>query len=82
MLDGEPLGAHVRGSDVVEDALGRTYIEVHEPRIYAIVGGVRAGDRAVTLLPEQEGLVVHQFSFSAECDDPPPGKMRAAPAVA
>jgi len=89
-LNGEPIKEELRGADVEEDALGRTLVTVREPRIYALVGGVAAGDRALMLLPEAPGVAVHKFSFTAECDysvpkslaQRPPMRRDAAPVAA
>lgn len=78
-LDGAPVPNEERGVDVEEDALGRTLVTVHEPRIYALVQGKRAADHSLTLLPEKEGLVVHQLSFTAECDRVAPRSLAHAP---
>lgn len=79
MLNGEPIKAEMRGADVEEDALGRTFVTVREPRIYALVGGVTAGDRALMLLPEAPGVAVHKFSFTAECDRSVPKSLAQRP---
>ena len=36
-LDGEPVPRWSRGEDCQEDALGRTFVTVGEPRIYKII---------------------------------------------
>ena len=37
LLDGVPVAQHKRGKDVVEDAFGRTFVYVLEPRIYLLI---------------------------------------------
>ena len=37
LLDGEPVPRKLRGKDVEEDAFGRTYVAVLEPRIYFVI---------------------------------------------
>ena len=37
LLDGVPVPRTLRGKDVVEDAFGRTFVSVLEPRVYALI---------------------------------------------
>jgi len=54
-----------RGDDVRTDSRGATYVQVDEPRAYALV---RATARAhvLRLSPEAPGVTYYEFLFGAE----------------
>jgi len=73
LLDGVPVPRTLRGKDVVEDAFGRTFVSVLEPRVYALISDTHVSARGLELLPATEGVAINQFSFASNCaSDLPP----------
>ena len=65
--DGKPLPAAQRGVDMVEDARGRTYIDVKEGRMYYVVQGEDANEHDLRLFATTPGLAVNSFTFGNRC---------------
>jgi len=73
LVDGVPVPHALRGKDVVQDAFGRTYVLVLEPRIYFLISDTYAASRGLELLPAKEGVAFNQMSFASNCaSDLPP----------
>jgi len=68
LLDGVPVPRQRRGKDVEEDAFGRTFVSVREPRLYLLISDTYPAARGLQLLPAQQGVAVNQFSFASNCD--------------
>lgn len=68
-MNGSPLPTGVRGKDVREDALGRTFVTVLEPRVYFLVQEEQAWPRGLELIPAAPGLTLHSFSFAGQCSE-------------
>ena len=64
MCDDGWLPAAERGGDVRVDARGATFVEVEEPRPYAIVRG--GGAHLLRLSPEAPGVTYYVFSFESD----------------
>jgi len=64
MCDDGWLPAVERGDDVHADARGATFVEVSEPRPYAIVRG--GGAHVLRLSPEGPGVTYYLFEFGGE----------------
>ena len=65
--DGKDLTAAEKGVDVKLDALGHSYLEIREPRMYYLVANPAFGSHTVTLIPTQAGLAVNSFVFGNDC---------------
>ena len=65
----------MRGKDVEEDALGRTYVSVLHPRLYRMISERPAAAArrlsptyGLVMIPDKEGLAVNQMIFRSRCD--------------
>jgi hypothetical protein len=67
MQDGKYLTAANQGADVKIDSQGRSYIEVHEPRLYYLVQNPQFGSHTVELFPAADGLMINSFTFGNSC---------------
>ncbi len=65
--DGKDLTPQNKGVDVQFDARGRSYIEVHEPRMYYLTANPKFGSHKVELLPTRAGLTINSFTFGNDC---------------
>ncbi|HXV27354.1 MAG TPA: redoxin domain-containing protein [bacterium] len=65
--DDEPIPPDQRGSDIIEDLGGGTYVSVDMPRLYYLI--VNEDDEAheLKLWVQKKGLAVNSFSFSNRC---------------
>jgi hypothetical protein len=61
MCDDGWLPAAERGDDVRVDARDATFIDVREPRLYAVVRG--GGAHVLRFSPEVPGVTCYAFSF-------------------
>jgi hypothetical protein len=62
-LDGKPVPAATRGSDVRADASGATGVTLDGPRLYDLVAGAPFGSHEIGLAPEAAGTGVYAFFF-------------------
>jgi thiol-disulfide isomerase/thioredoxin len=65
--DGKPLVKTNRGVDVQFDERGRSFIEVHEPRMYYLTANPAFGSHTLTLRPTKPGLTINSFTFGNNC---------------
>ena len=62
-LDGLPIPAADRGSDVRVDANGRTYVHITAPNMYRLVLAPNVEDHQLTIVAEQPELEAYDFTF-------------------
>lgn len=65
--DGKDLTRENKGGDVLLDANGHSYIEVHEPRMYYLVQNPAFGSHVVVLKPTAPGITIDSFTFGNNC---------------
>ena len=65
--DGKPLPKATRGVDVRADGDGRTYIDVHEGRMYYVVQGEDAAHHELRLFATEPGVAINSFTFGNRC---------------
>jgi peroxiredoxin len=65
--DGEYLTAANKGADVKIDAQGRSYLEIHDPRMYYLVQNPEFGSHQVDLYPGADGVMINSFTFGNSC---------------
>lgn len=65
--DGAALPPDLRGPDIREDAEGRTYFLLDEPRLYYLVTRDDNQYHELKLWPQQKGIAINAFSFSNRC---------------
>ncbi len=62
-LDGGPVPASERGSDVHVDAAGRTVVTVKAPDMYRLVASPKVEDHQLVVVAVQPGLEAYDFTF-------------------
>lgn len=62
-LDGRPIPEADRGSNVREDANGRTVVTVRASDMYRIVRSATVGDHVLSVTASAEGLEAYAFTF-------------------
>ena len=62
-LDGRPIPAADRGSNVREDANGRTVVTVRASDMYRILASPTVGDHVLSVTASAGGLEAYAFTF-------------------
>ena len=62
-LDGAPLTESAKGADILIDENGQSYINVDEPRMYAVVEADEYGSHDLRLSSNNEGLAIFAYTF-------------------
>lgn len=65
--DGLPVPFELRGKDMNEDELGRTYFLLEEARLYYLIANEDDGLHELRLWVRESGVAVNSFSFSNRC---------------
>lgn len=65
--DGEPVPGVVRGRDIKQDAGGRTYFDLREPRLYYLIQNETPLPHEIRLWSITDGDAINSFSFANVC---------------
>jgi thiol-disulfide isomerase/thioredoxin len=68
--DGKPLPKEDWSRDIQVDASGRTYINVHEARMYYLVKNKEYGRHVLVLQPTSDKFAAYAFTFVTACQSP------------
>jgi len=65
--DDEPIPSDQRGSDIVEDLGGGTYVVLEDPRLYYLITNEDSEPHELKLWVQKKGVMINSFSFSNRC---------------